>query len=152
MPFSFINWEKSCTCWSSCRSTCVISAFIVRASRKSRAFTHAECAKCIFRPIRNMLSSRVCMNRNSYPQHDVNHDIELKSLNCAFSYGVILVHSDIKLNPQHEVSHDVEWRCLNYAFSYGVILVQCDIKLIPTTWSKSWCWIEVSELCLQLVV
>ena len=37
----FINWEKSCTCRSSCRSTRVISAFIVRASRKSRAFIHA---------------------------------------------------------------------------------------------------------------
>ncbi len=37
----FINWEKSCTCRSSCRSTRVISAFIIHASRKSRAFIHA---------------------------------------------------------------------------------------------------------------
>ncbi len=40
MPFSFINWEESCTCRSSCRSTCMISPFIVRALSKSRVFIH----------------------------------------------------------------------------------------------------------------
>ncbi len=37
-----INWEKSWTCRRSCRSTRVISAFINRASCKSRAFIHAH--------------------------------------------------------------------------------------------------------------
>ena len=38
----FINWEKSGTCWSSCRTTRVISTFIVRALRNSCAFIHTR--------------------------------------------------------------------------------------------------------------
>ncbi len=52
-------------------------------------------------------------------------------------------------NPQLEVSCDVGWRSLNYALSYSVILAHSDIKLIPRGWGQLWCWMEVSELCLQ---
>ncbi len=41
MPLTFINWEKSLLCRSSCWSTGVIGALIVCASRKSRAFIYA---------------------------------------------------------------------------------------------------------------
>ena len=36
---------------------------------------------------------------NSSPTLEVTHDVEWRSLNYAFSYGVILVHSEIKLIP-----------------------------------------------------
>ena len=36
---------------------------------------------------------------NSYPQPEVSSHVEWGSLNYAFSYGVILAHSDINLIP-----------------------------------------------------
>ena len=82
--------------------------------------------------------------------YERSHDFEWMSLNYAFSYGVILAHSDIKLIPTTWYSHDVEWKSLNYAINYEVILTHSGIKLIPTTWGNPCCWTETSELCLQL--
>ncbi len=55
---------------------------------------------------------------NSYPQLQVTHDVEWRSVNYAFSYDVLRARNS---SPQLEVNHDVEWRSLNYAFSYDVL-------------------------------
>ncbi len=64
-----------------------------------------------------------------------------------------------------EVSCDVDWKSLNCAFSYGVIVKDCGISYVfigsahilllayppsQLSWGQLWCWLEVSELCLQV--
>ncbi len=59
-------------------------------------------------------------------------------MNYAFSYGVILAQSNIKLIiPQLEVSCDVEYGVI--LTSYGIIFALIDIKLIATSSSQLQC-------------
>ena len=62
----FINWEKSCTCRSSCRSTRVISAFIVCTSRKvTRVYTRLN-AKHAKRTLHSLLVYALLAGHKQY--------------------------------------------------------------------------------------
>ncbi len=113
MPFSFINWEKIWTSWSSCRSTCMICAFIAHASRKSHVFIHAhtrnaeseQCAHWVLAQLiyallaghkqyfwpasipSNILLSRVCMNVRFYDPY------------CSHSFTFFVLSAKTNLKP-----------------------------------------------------
>ena len=88
-----------------------------------------------------ILNGTVWTSPSGMMQYDVNESKKListtwrqpwcwlRSLNCAFRYGVLLAHSGMKLIPTTWGSHDVVWRSLNYAFSYDTMALRSDSKL-----------------------